>query len=224
MNILIIGENDFGRILGNKLKLSHHYDKHFILSTNQLVNEPEVIDNIGLDDEQAIINFCFEQQVDVVVLAHKPLLDKGFYDTLKSNSLMNKTIIVGASLQTIQQLNNLVATQSTALTDLKTTEQIVVLTDGKFFKILNEQNKQELNEIEEQIIKKVKNIELNISGFLCFNVVKNNHSFELSSFQFVINNEVAENIFERLETDVLSLFAAIDNGTLEDVNIEFYER
>ena len=224
MNILIIGDAVFSSCLGGKLKQSHHYNQHFILCTNQLINELEVSVNISLDDEDAILNFCIENKIDVVVLAHQQVLQNGFYNRLKENSFMNRTIIVGAAKQTIQQFNNSTNEQKEIVSDSKNIEQIVVLTDGANYKVLNEKNEQELKLIEKQIIERIKEKDLNISGFICFNVVKKDENYELASYQFVMNNDVAATIFERLETDVLSLFAAMDNGTLEDVNIEFYEK
>lgn len=219
MNILIIGERSFSRILGNKLKLSHHYNNHFIITESEENQDLEHVLSIALDNENEIINFCVQEKIDVIVLAHKFYLNNNFYERLKSNSFLNRTIIVGVAPSAIQKLNNITNNEVEEYTD-----QIVVLTDGKNYKILNEKNEHYLEKIEQQIIQKIKGIEINISGFICFNVLENDENFELSSIQFIMNDNVATNIFERLETDVLSLFAAMDNGTLEDVNIEFYDK
>ena len=224
MNILIIGDAVFSSCLGGKLKQSHHYNQHFILCTNQLINELEVSVNISLDAEDAILNFCIENKIDVVVLAHQQFLENGFYDKLKENSFLNRTIIVGAAKETIQQFSNSTNEQKEIVSDSKNIEQIVVLTDGANYKVLNERDEQQLKLIEQQIIKKVIEKDVNISGFLCFNVFRKDENYELASYQFVMNDDVAATIFERLETDVLSLFAAMDNGTLEDVIIEFYDK
>ena len=224
MNILIIGNSEFARTLGNKLKLSHHYNKHFFASPLTENKELEGLVTIDFEDESGIVNFCLVEKIDVLILTHQQLLENGFYDKLRLNKDLNRTIIVGTSLQTIQQLNNLTIKQKHNPSDLNTIEQIVVLTDGKNYKVLNEKDEHDLEKIEQQIIKKLKEKDVNISGFLCFNVFRKEENYELSSFQFLVNDEVATTIFERLETDVLSLFAAMDNGTLEDVNIEFYEK
>ncbi len=219
MNILIIGEREFARILGNKLQLSHHYNNHYIITESEENQELEHVLNIELDDENEIINFCVHEKIDVIVLAHKKILANNFYDRLKANSFLSRTIIVGASDSAILLLKNI-----TKAEDKNITEQIVALTDGKNYKILNEMNEKEIKLIEEQVIEKVKKYELDISGFLCFNVIRKDVTYELVAIKLIMEESVATKIFERLETDVLSLFAAMDNGTLEDVNIEFYEK
>ena len=223
MNILIIGEEVFASMLGNKLRLSHHYNKHFIACQHNSANESEIVVDIDFKDENKVINFCIENKIDVVVLASKQVLENGFYERLKTSAFMDRTIIVGVAQATIQQFNHIATENKLNSIEEENIEQLVVLTDGKIFKVLNEKNELELQLIEQQILEKVKEKNLIISGFICFNVSKKNENYTLFSTQFVISNEVASSIFERLETDVLSLFAAMDNGTLEDVNIEFYD-
>ncbi|MBS4042605.1 MAG: hypothetical protein KGZ59_02190 [Chitinophagaceae bacterium] len=224
MNILIIGNEDFACILGDKLKLSHHYTQHFFAAPNILNNQSESFVNIDFDDENDIVNFCVNQKIDVVVLSNEQVLNNGFYDKLKANSFMDRIIIVGAAQETIQESSLSALVQKEITSNSVNTEQIVILTDGKNYKMLNEKNEFELNLIEQLISENLKKRDLKISGFICLQLSKIDNFYELSSFQFMMNNEVATTIFERLETDVLSLFAAMDNGTLEDVNIEFYDK
>ncbi len=241
MNILIIGEGGFARKLGDKLKLSHHYDKHFfipVIEDNQLFKQ---MIKISLNDEDGIVNFCIDQKIDIVVIADKQVLVTRIYNILKNNAHLSRTIIIGASKETVEfftyqdSFNNFIVENNIPHTKHKSTElevekieQIVILTDGKTFKILNEVSSIDVHQIEQNIIAPtlfgLSNKSFFITGFLCCNIIQQDERFELLSYQFIVNDNVAEEVFEKLETDVLSLFAAMDNGTLEDVNIEFYEK
>lgn len=241
MNILILGDGLFARNLGNKLKLSHHYDKHFAIPAIDENQALEPILKIALNDENGIVYFCVEQKTDVVVIANVDGLANGLYNKLKNNPLFKRVIIIGASSETVEfltnvnSLNNFIIENNIPLSKNKSTEfevdkieQIVILTNGNAFKILNDISSNDIQQIEQKIITPTLNGLLTksflISGFLCCNIIRKDEFFELINYQFVIDDKVAKLIFERLETDVLSLFAAMDNGTLEDVNIEFFEK
>lgn len=241
MNILILGEGGFARNLGNKLKLSHHYDTHFSIPAIDENQAFEPILKIALNDENEIAHFCVEQKIDVVIIANVDGLANGLYNKLKNNHLLKRAIIIGASSETVEfltnenSLNNFIIENNIPFSKNESNElekdkidQIVILTNGNTFKILNDISLNNIQQIEQKIITPTLNGLLNksflISGFLCCNIIQKDEIFELINYQFVIDDKVAELIFEKLETDVLSLFAAMDNGTLEDVNIEFYEK
>ena len=84
-----------------------------------------------------------------------------------------------------------------------------------------------LSKIEECVIQNVlnglRNLQSTRNYFFCLELSKENGSYYLSEFDFSLDAVLFKTCFEHLETDLVSLFAAMDNGTYEDVNIEFYE-
>ena len=84
-----------------------------------------------------------------------------------------------------------------------------------------------MNIVEETIIKPtingLKEDELEYFGFVFFGLINCNGKPTVIEYNCRLGDPETEVILPRLETDLVALFAAMDNGTLEDVNINFSE-
>ena len=82
-----------------------------------------------------------------------------------------------------------------------------------------------MNTIEETIIKPtingLKEDGLEYYGFVFFGLIKCRDAVKVIEYNCRLGDPETEVILPRLETDLVALFAAMDNGTLEDVNINF---
>ena len=82
-----------------------------------------------------------------------------------------------------------------------------------------------MNTIEETIIKPtIKGLQedgLEYFGFVFFGLINCKGVVKVIEYNCRLGDPETEVILPRLETDLVALFAAMDNGTLEDVNINF---
>ena len=85
-----------------------------------------------------------------------------------------------------------------------------------------------MNSIEETIIKPtIKGLQedgLVYFGFVFFGLIKCKDAVKVIEYNCRLGDPETEVILPRLETDLVALFAAMDNGTLEDVNINFSDK
>lgn len=81
--------------------------------------------------------------------------------------------------------------------------------------------------IEETIIKPtihgLQKEDLLYNGFIFFGLMNCNGIPKVIEYNCRLGDPETEVILPRLETDLVSLFAAMDNGTLQDANIEYYD-
>lgn len=81
--------------------------------------------------------------------------------------------------------------------------------------------------VEETIIKPtitgLQKEQLVYNGFIFFGLMNCNGIPKVIEYNCRLGDPETEVVLPRLETDLVSLFAAMDNGTLQDTNIEFYE-
>lgn len=86
-------------------------------------------------------------------------------------------------------------------------------------------NEKFINLVEETIIKPtIKGIQkeqLLYNGFIFFGLMNSNGVPKVIEYNCRLGDPETEVILPRLETDLVSLFAAMDNGTLQDANIEY---
>ena len=82
-----------------------------------------------------------------------------------------------------------------------------------------------MNIVEETIIKPtikgLKEDNLEYFGFVFFGLINCDGKPKVIEYNCRLGDPETEVILPRLETDIVALFAAMDNGTLEDVNINF---
>jgi phosphoribosylamine--glycine ligase len=85
-----------------------------------------------------------------------------------------------------------------------------------------------MNKVEERIIKPtIKGLEkenLTYNGFIFFGLMNKDGEPFVIEYNCRMGDPETEVVIPRLETDLVSLFAAMDNGTLSDANIGFDER
>lgn len=84
-----------------------------------------------------------------------------------------------------------------------------------------------LQKVEERIIlptiKGLQKENFNYNGFVFFGLIKVNEDPYVIEYNCRLGDPETEVILPRLETDLVALFAAMDNGTLADANIYFNE-
>ena len=226
MNILILGKEETATIFAKKMIQSHHCNQLFILPGNnetQQLGSNLVIENNNENDLQ---NICFEHQIDLIVNTSEDIslkgLDGGKYIIIEKNSALEELFSTPEFLLKFTNENEI------PYQNQKTnTLQIVILTNSKEFQIISMVDDNILSKIEECVIQNVlnglRNLQSTGNYFLCLELSKENGNYYLSEFDFSLDAVLFKTCFEHLETDLVSLFAAMDNGTYEDVNIEFYE-
>ena len=83
-----------------------------------------------------------------------------------------------------------------------------------------------MQKVEEKIIKPTVNglskENLNYHGFIFFGLMNNNGEPFVIEYNCRMGDPETEVVMPLLQTDIVGLFAAMDNGTLADANIEFY--
>ena len=89
-------------------------------------------------------------------------------------------------------------------------------------------NENFMNKVEENIIKPTVNglakENLNYHGFIFFGLMNVNGEPIVIEYNCRMGDPETEVVMPRLQTDLVALFAAMDNGTLSDTNISFDER
>ncbi len=85
-----------------------------------------------------------------------------------------------------------------------------------------------MKKVEDKIIRPtvegIKAENLVYFGFIFFGLMNNNGEPFVIEYNCRLGDPETEVVIPRLKTDLVALFAAMDNGTLEDVNISFDER
>lgn len=83
-----------------------------------------------------------------------------------------------------------------------------------------------MQKVEERIVKPTVNglakENLNYHGFIFFGLMNNNGDPYVIEYNCRMGDPETEVVMPLLQTDIVGLFAAMDNGTLIDTNIEFY--
>ncbi len=89
-------------------------------------------------------------------------------------------------------------------------------------------NDEFMQKVENKIIKPtiagLEKEELIYNGFVFFGLIKVNNEPYVIEYNCRMGDPETEVVIPRLETDLVALFAAMDNGTLVDTNINFDER
>ncbi len=87
MNVAVIGSGGREHALSHKIKESELLDNLYIIPGNP--GTAKLGENINLDinDHQALVNFCREKDVDLVVIGPEQPLEKGLADTLRDNEI-----------------------------------------------------------------------------------------------------------------------------------------
>jgi phosphoribosylamine--glycine ligase len=84
-----------------------------------------------------------------------------------------------------------------------------------------------IQKVEEKIIKPtisgLEKEQLEYNGFIFFGLMNNNGEPYVIEYNCRLGDPETEVILPRLETDLVSLFAALDNHTLSDANIEYHD-
>ncbi len=201
MNILLLSNATPNNILAQKILESHHCSILFNHSEQQITSAIGTNISINLFDFNAFEAFCLEQKIGLVIIHRIDLLQKGLFDFLQDDERIWKGIIMGCSKKIF------------SIQHISFEEIGAYITDGKTFLSLENKNNlladEQMNKLMEQILEN--NIE--VKGFIQLN--------KTSISPCLINEE---EILNKLETDLVSIFAATNNGTLEDVNIEFFEK
>jgi phosphoribosylamine--glycine ligase len=87
MNVAIIGSGGREHALSHKIKESEMLNNLYIIPGNPgTANLGENI-NLDINDHQALVNFCREKDVDLVVIGPEQPLEKGLADTLRDNEI-----------------------------------------------------------------------------------------------------------------------------------------
>ena len=220
MNLLVLSDNDVELAIAKKMLESHHCNKQFIVS--QKSENDGIGERIDLDINNVVefADFCLLNGIKLVVGNNKKLVENNLLNKIEQINSLSQIIKVLPSKE-VEFANDVLRQDD----DLEI--NIIALTNSIDFKIIAQQNENVIHKIEEEIISPfIKNLQskkIKYNGFLSFEVIKRSNNCTLSKVTSVIENDLAEKIFSNLETDLVSLFAAMDNGTLEDVNIEFYE-
>ncbi len=89
-------------------------------------------------------------------------------------------------------------------------------------------NKAFMQKVEDKIVRPtiagIKAENLIYYGFIFFGLMNNNGEPYVIEYNCRLGDPETEVVIPRLKTDLVALFAAMDNGTLEDANISFDER
>ncbi len=87
MNVAVIGSGGREHALSHKIKESELLDNLYIIPGNPgTANLGENI-NLNINDHQALVNFCKEKDVDLVVIGPEQPLEKGLADILRENEI-----------------------------------------------------------------------------------------------------------------------------------------
>ena len=87
MNVTVIGSGGREHALSHKIKESELLDNLYIIPGNP--GTANLGENINLDilDHQALVNFCKEKNIDLVVIGPEQPLEKGLADILRENEI-----------------------------------------------------------------------------------------------------------------------------------------
>ncbi len=228
MNILVLGSNNNDEIFLKKVQNSHHCSQLFYQSNNCNNLPVGIIKIEELKSKEVIRTFCLEKKIDLFIILNRDLSINGIYDELKSEELLKKIIIIGVSEKLIsltedEKFIHFISKYNIANSKEKSGEyfKIIVLTNGIDFQIINQQKdyliENDINEIIATILNALNKEEILVTGILTMNFNFENGKAYFKNFDFNIYSAD----FINLETDLVSLFAAMDNGTLTDTNIEF---
>lgn len=228
MNILVLGSNNNDEIFLKKVHNSHHCSQLFFQSNGSNELPVGIIKVENLKSKEAIRIFCLEKKIDLLIILNRDLSIIGIYDELKLEDIFKKIIIIGASKKLIileddEKLIHFISKYNIANSKEKRGEyfKLIVLTNGRDFKIINQQkdylSENDINKIIATILSALNKEEILVTGILAMNFIFENGKAYFKNFDF----NIYSSDFINLETDLVSLFAAMDNETLADTNIEF---
>ncbi len=102
MNILLVGSGGREHTLAWKLKQSAHCDQLFIAPGNAGTAQFGTNLAIGINDFDALSNFCIANAVEMLVVGPEEPLVKGLYDYYKQNAATAHIQVIGPSKEAAQ--------------------------------------------------------------------------------------------------------------------------
>jgi phosphoribosylamine--glycine ligase len=106
MNILLLGSGGREHALAQKIAESYHCQQLFIAPGNPGTQQVGTNVNIGINDFEAIRNFCIEQNIDILVVGPEEPLVNGIYDFMQQTHVDGQKywdgIVVGPSKKAAQ--------------------------------------------------------------------------------------------------------------------------
>lgn len=106
MNILLLGSGGREHALAQKIAESYHCKQLFIAPGNPGTQQVGTNVNIGINDFEAIRNFCIEQNIDILVVGPEEPLVNGIYDFMQQTHIDGQKywdgIVVGPSKKAAQ--------------------------------------------------------------------------------------------------------------------------
>jgi phosphoribosylamine-glycine ligase len=252
MNILLIGSSATEHAMAFKMQQSHQCNTLFIAPGNIGTATIGTNVALDINSFDAIISFCNDNKIallvdtegatlemydlfaqyQLIVIAPSPqalqlqtnqLFAKSFMQSnnistqnygktsqITSNETIDICVVINAKNY---QIIGSCSTKNNTLQSITNTAPISFLNESLLAAINN-------NIIKSTILG-LQNQSCSYTGFLNFSIDIANNTPTLLQYSCNIIN--AQIVLARLETDIVSLFAAMDNGTLEDVNIEYNE-
>lgn len=106
MNILLLGSGGREHALAQKIAESYHCQQLFIAPGNPGTQQVGTNVNIGINDFEAIRNFCIERNIDILVVGPEEPLVNGIYDFMQQTHVDGQKywdgIVVGPSKKAAQ--------------------------------------------------------------------------------------------------------------------------
>jgi phosphoribosylamine-glycine ligase len=214
MNILLLSNPTNNNVLATKLAASHQCTHLFIQANHPYQITAGTTVSINVNDPFEIEAFCIAHKINMVVIHQNELLQKGLFDFLNDEKRAWKGIVIGSSA-------NLFAAKFDEDSVADAFVIVPIITDGTNYFSLTSLDITEFDETIKSMLVKFKQHNIIANGFLefVFEDIENS-SLVVGVLPFLQNED---EILANLETDLASVFAAIYNGTFEDVNIDFIE-